>query len=303
MHLFLKRSLIFAASLLLIFIGALIFVYRIVPDPTTANDVLYRFQVEKIKTSELIKTLFIGDSSLGNSIDAQYYSQLSSSPSVNLALTGSYGFAGSYNMLKKCYSSHPEIKTVVLVQTLDVLTRPSAYKGYAYTISSWNDIRELPIQEELLTLWPLLDIGERMLSNVKILLGAERPNNSLIINDYVRQHTHESDPPEKEHKPLQFSWIEPGQIQFLRRMVSFCEANHIDLIYVHGPLSKVVAAQSKDYVSDANRVISSTGIRLIDHLVTISDDDIGDSPDHVKPEAKNKYTTIYAELLKPFIRK
>ncbi len=62
---------------------------------------LYDYQLKKLSTQEDVDTIFIGDSSLGNAINADLISRQGSIKALNLALNGNYGYAGPYNMLKK----------------------------------------------------------------------------------------------------------------------------------------------------------------------------------------------------------
>src|SRR5262249_16834400 len=67
-----------------------------------ANVKLLRYQKQKLARSHAALVL-VGDSSLGNAIDAELLSQLSGKPTINLALTGSHGFEGAYNMLRRAF--------------------------------------------------------------------------------------------------------------------------------------------------------------------------------------------------------
>ena len=49
---------------------------------------------------------FVGDSSLGNSQSTQRFGELSGATTVNLALNGSYGSGGAYNMVRKVLERH-----------------------------------------------------------------------------------------------------------------------------------------------------------------------------------------------------
>ena len=60
--------------------------------------ILNNYQIKKTQTLQNIDTVFVGDSSLGNALDAQHFSSLSGKDSVNLALTGLYGYA--YRLFK-----------------------------------------------------------------------------------------------------------------------------------------------------------------------------------------------------------
>ena len=64
------------------------------------GDQLINHQIKKNSINPKIETIFLGDSSLGNSINADYFSKLSKSNSLNLALSGNDSFAGSFALLE-----------------------------------------------------------------------------------------------------------------------------------------------------------------------------------------------------------
>ena len=60
-----------------------------------------------------------------------------------------------------------------------------------------------------------------------------------------------------------------------------------------------IADRSEAYINKVNSLIRSTEINLLDNLIRMEDDELGDSLDHVHPELKLLYTKkYYEELLK-----
>ena len=92
-------------SLTSIFLLSILAFKNLFFDDLFGYQILYNYQLKKLSTEEDVDTIFIGDSSLGNSINADLFSAQGATKALNLALTGNYGYAGSYNMLKKCGQS------------------------------------------------------------------------------------------------------------------------------------------------------------------------------------------------------
>jgi len=90
---------------------------------------LYQYQVGKISQADKFDTIFIGDSSLGNLIDAEYFSEETGQKAMNLALMGSYGYAGSYNMLKRAYAKNPDLKNVFYYSNIGYVLQRSVSSG------------------------------------------------------------------------------------------------------------------------------------------------------------------------------
>src|SRR4051812_2425847 len=75
---------------------------------------LYAYQMEKLKTAHDIDTVFLGDSSLGNAIDAKLWDQWTGKKSLNLALTSGYGYQGAYVMLENVLASGLTPKNAII---------------------------------------------------------------------------------------------------------------------------------------------------------------------------------------------
>jgi hypothetical protein len=229
----------------------------------------------------------IGDSSLGNAIDSQEFSRLSSKSTVNCALTGLYGYEGPYNLLKTARKYHPEIKNVIMMNTLDMQTRDVTYAGYARTAYSLGDFLELTSGEKIM----FIDEFYHYLKSISLKQSVEE---NLIRYDYVRQS--ESLGLLSDIKALEVDKLNQNKNRFLFRIV-----NNLNLIYVNGPIYEEEAQISRDYIEAANNQILKTGINLIPEIIEIKGDDLGDSLDHVRPEMKKEYTLKYYELIKSYL--
>lgn len=257
------------------------------------HNFLYNYQVEKIQTKGNCNTLFIGDSALGNAINSDLFSELTQRSTLNVALTGTYGYAGSYNMLKKATNYHPEIKNVIIMQTLDMPTRGVSFGGYAKTVTNLDDILELSFEEKKLVLAQLLDITD-------LQLARGYHYDSFIENDYVKQG------PKADFKGYEVTIskekINTNKDHFLKKIVDYCEAHEINLLYVHGPFYDKSAALSQPYISLANEKITAIGLPIAGGPVAIPNAKLGDSDDHINPLNKDEITKVYADLITSHLR-
>ncbi len=261
---------------------------------------IYAYQMAKIQhtAADDIETVFVGDSSLGHSLDARLFSTLTGSPSLNLALTGLYGYAGSYNMVKEVASTH-QVKNVVLVHSLDMMTRKVAYDGYLYSANDLSDFTELTLTRQgklLETALNNLLLWENIRKSVTYYLGTQQPRPIMLINDY---------PPQKQrppHHPVELptrTRINPQKTLFLKKLVQYCEQHDINLVVVHGPIM-AEAAQQFD-IPALNTTIAATEAELVDTLLFIPPSQHGDQMDHVHPTAKAAFTRRYADILQPYL--
>ena len=84
-------------------------------------EVLLDHQRAKL-AGDLGSVVFVGDSSLGNAVNAQLFSQLSGSKATNLALTAGYGYQGTLQMIEAVLK-HRHPSDFVIVQTPEMMMR------------------------------------------------------------------------------------------------------------------------------------------------------------------------------------
>jgi hypothetical protein len=67
---------------------------------------LLRHQLDKIDAASRVDVLLVGDSTLGNTVDAEAWSRESGQAVLSLPLTGDYGYGGTLNMLRRVLRRH-----------------------------------------------------------------------------------------------------------------------------------------------------------------------------------------------------
>jgi hypothetical protein len=296
-----RRFLLVAVTTAALLVGSAgaVGVWRVFFDFSLGYQVLYRHQLRKIADVHGVDTVFLGDSSLGNALDAAEFSRLTGMNAVNLALTGSYGYEGSYNLIKRL-AGRP-VKNVVVMCTLDMMQREVSYTGYLLTINGLGDVIELSGAERIELLSAFFDqifSFEQILIALRNLIGFGRQN-IFIEDDYIQQGS----PMEKAHlKQMLKSKIKPEKVRFLVRLRDYCAARNLNLIYIHGPIHEDAGRASADYAAEVNRLLINAGIEIVPELTLIPCEEVGDSPDHVAKQFKEKFTMHYAEMLKEYLR-
>ena len=293
MRRFIGQTILFGTLFLIIYLFLVVLAAKsIFIEHSGIHNYLYRYQVEKIHSSSDCNTIFIGDSSLGNAINSDHFAEMSGLSSMNLALTGDYGYAGSYNMLKKAHSYHPDLRNVIVMHTVDMSTRGVSFGGYAKTITNLRDIIELSFRDMKIVLPMLFDLSD-------VHLAEQYDYASYISHDYVRQggkndfEGHEIEITENK--------LNRNKGYFLKKIVAYCDVNDLNLVYVHGPLYDGSLSLSGQFIQAANHSISSTGIELAELAIGVPNAKLGDSDDHVNPQFKDEYTSIYYRLIAPLL--
>jgi hypothetical protein len=274
-------------------------VWSVFFDELFGYQILYRHQEEKTRELKDIETVFVGDSSMGNAIDAELFSELAGTKSANLALTGLYGYAGAYNMLKKM-DGNP-VRNVVVMSTLDTFARGPSFGGYLLTVSELAEIRELDGAERsnaLAAFYNMILSSGNFKATIKSLLGLGK-RRFEIEADYIAQ----GDPID----PREYPGLTPAEIiedkpRFLLKLLEYCRVRNIRVIHAHGPIYEEVARASGGYIAEVNERLEETGVVNLPEITVIPLEKIGDSADHVAPAFKREYTRRYVELLSPHLR-
>jgi len=257
---------------------------------------LLEYQINKLEHADGTEILLLGDSSLGNSIDARAWSDALNRPVLSLALTGVYGYAGALNMLRRALRRH-EVRTVVLIFSFDAMARPVEHRALVLTAERFEDFSDAPLG----AVWDTvanLDISINVLGTLVV-----RPKSNFRDyrqNDYFPQSrsifTGSGTAPNRKFR---LTDIVAGKGYYLRRIGELCAAENLDCIYAHGPLVETQCNDSTQYKLAVNERIRNAGFDVVDTTpMCIPWTQIGDSLDHVGPEYKAAFSARFLNLLR-----
>ncbi len=260
---------------------------------------LLRYQFDKLSKAEGAKVLLVGDSSLGNAIDARAWSGALGKPVLSLALTGAYGYGGSLNMIRNALRSQP-IETVILFQFAGMMREPVTFEGMVLTADRWSDLDLVPFS----AVWSSV-VNFSMAVNVTgtfVLRGGSRLD-SFVPNDYVPQDA--AMPllgPEPAPVKLDPAAIRPGHARVLSAIAALCNEKKLRCLYVHGPLTRSICDNSADFIATENRVVRATGLTPVEGTpICLPWRDTGDTENHVTPRLKPDYSARYLALVRPYL--
>lgn len=293
-------------------VAAMINFYRyFINRDLSVNGQILAYQLAKLQHAAAMDTIFVGDSSLGNGLDAAYFDHLAGTRSMNLALTGSHHFAGTLNMIRRVLDQGGAVKRIVVMQSLWVWQGASSYDGYIQTAGGfWLVPTDLLTNLRLVRQLgrTLLDVGsaiqpDHLAAALRYMLTGEsgRVTTASTFAAYDFQSRENRFDPEV-FRDYVASAINPDADRFLRHIGALCASHGITCIYVHGPTFEPVAAQWRPYLPEINSKIRAAGLTLVDdEAFTFGLDDRGDSEFHVHPSAKKRYTRRYVALLSSFL--
>jgi hypothetical protein len=265
-----------------------------------SNRNVYDYQAEKLEKTPKIDIAFVGDSSLGNAIDASLFSELSGAAAVNLSLSGTYGLGASYNMIRRALEQH-KLRVAVVMQALKTMTRREAAAGYFFTTDhpDLSELSPIEIAEVYLSYRAANETVEQIRRN-----GWSRVATAMI-GDYVPQMPRKdrlSTEQEVVQDPLLPGMISKEQLHFIEKIAEMCRAEGITCLYAHGPIYDGYCQTSGAYIARLDEAIRRAGLTVVDGTpLCMPLADVGDRVDHVLPDLKAVYTRRYYALLAPYL--
>ena len=259
-----------------------------------ANHDIYEYQRAKLSSDEPFDVVFVGDSSLGNAIGATLFTKLSGLATANLALNGSYGSGGAYNMVLKVLDRHPP-RLIVVMLSIDTMRRDEAFPGFYFSAEPRQLLTASPVR--ILELYFSLKTARRVIEQIWKRGLATAP--TRFDGDYVAQTERLADPSlEVDAHPLLPNMVAQAQLDYLARIAQACNAHGVTCVYAHGPIYEGYCHQAVQYVERLDAGIRDSGLDVVSGTpVCMARDDVGNSIDHVRPDLKEAYTRRYVELL------
>jgi hypothetical protein len=261
-------------------------------------EVLLERQRAKL-ADDLGNIVFVGDSSLGNAVDAQLFSRLSGAKAANLALTAGYGYQGTLRMVEAVLKRHHP-SDIVIVQTPEVMMRrpdPADFDlAPASTLSPvgrfrrrWLDTMNLDQLEEAVR-YVLFSSDRR----------ADERRGQIFRDDYIAQRDKPANLPPASHFDVRK--INAGNGAVLAKIAGICQKAEVNCVYLHGPWADPVCHRISGYLAAVDQIVRQSGLILADgEAECLAPDEVGDQADHTAPAAKDKMTRRIFERLRPYL--
>lgn len=277
----------------------------IISEDLSNNSVIKNYQIKKINSIEFkkIDTIFVGDSSGGNAINAKFFNELSGLNTKNLCLTGSWGIIGSLGIIKRAYEKNPNIKNIIIIQTLDIWDR-----GYPKE----SIFKLFPINDFLKHL-SMSDIFRYYFNPKQIIRSLKfffNYNSNLLQidseNDYLLQNKEKYSNAMKivnNSSSLNKVILSEDKKKELKMLENFCQENSINCIFLNGPVHHQLIKNSTIFMKYKNNVIDSqfSYIKYLPNIISYKNNEMGDSLDHVDVKFKHQSTLDYYELIKSYL--
>jgi len=257
----------------LIIISPLSFIFFLYNDDSTRFDDLIMYQLDKIHKIDNNSTIFFGDSSCGNGVDAKLFDF----NTYNLSLSESFISCGSLEILNNLIEKKKIPSKIYLMYTIE---------GYGYKKSKGHQIFDRTFLDVL------YNKSYNLKEFLKESLGAK--SRKLILdlgNDYVKQSS------KLKTNPFDTISIKLSKdnLKCMKMISEICEVNNIDYAFLIGPNSKKIEKKS---LLKFKEILNENSINFNQFYYLISKDEIGDSPKHISPVFKSNSTQFYKDLIK-----
>jgi hypothetical protein len=267
-----------------------------------ASRFIYDYQVAKIEDADEMNLVFVGDSSLGSAINADLFSELAGSPSASLALTGTYGVGASFNMIRQANDQH-DVRTAVVMQGLNTMTRPYVVAGYFFTTTDLKLSELSPV--EIAKLYLNYRTAKETLQQVMRhgFLREPPEMEGGYTKQRARRPDHRAGPDDEVvNNPLLPGMVASPEIEFIERIAEYCESESIRCVYAHGPIYDGYCKAAAPYIESLNQAITGAGLEVVEGTPPcVPLDELGDQVDHVAPPMRESYTRWYYERLRPYL--
>tara|TARA_B100000902_G_scaffold399811_1_gene472694 strand:- start:5693 stop:6613 length:921 start_codon:yes stop_codon:yes gene_type:complete len=303
MNKYYKILLSFSISLLIfliitIFISTLNLNYHFIDKAKDKNYLLYKYQIKKIENYKINKSnlIFLGDSSLGNSIDSNLFNKLSGYKSINFALNEAYGFAGQLNLLRDILKVHKP-KKIILFNSINFLKKNTENEAYHLTSSSFFDIKNAFDKISFIKFYYTYIVKYLIVKLEFNMTDYQNFYNQSISFDYIKQSNKKPKKIVKQISGIQSNF--ESQHHYLKLIEKLCKKEKIEIIQIYGPISENFLQYANFLVLENDKFYSKFDYLFrIKKQITINDNEIGDDYMHVRYDKKIFFTEKFYEILK-----
>ncbi|MFN4090404.1 MAG: hypothetical protein ACK4QW_15355 [Alphaproteobacteria bacterium] len=242
--------------------------------------------------------VFVGDSSVGFAVEADHASALLGRTTANLALSGSFGVAGSLEMIRRAEAAFGT-KIFVIVHTVDILGRPTPalVAARAKPPEGRSLLETARMGLSVMSLRDLRDIVRNVAVDARAVAAA---------NAAEEFYDHQSKPAPidalvRDLPSSRMASVDPGAVADLLRIADHCAARGLTCLYAHGPFWEVGCARFAAAIAQRSALIRSVEnahFRLLAETpFCMPTAIVGNNSDHVRPGDDAVTTRFYAGLV------
>ena len=324
-----KQKLIFiwaAAAVAFIMIELAVRMNSPLPEYRNGIEVLMDYQKSKThRQATKPVTLILGDSCLGNAIDAPLLSQKLGTTVYNLALAGNFTTIGDYKVLKYFLEKNVPVGRVIIFHTTDIWGRRESrrsknilnrqLKFTSLDASSEDVFRRLALVRQSRPYKTVLfQEGTGILPSYQRLENArmneQAAQNQTLKYDYLTPLTRKDwykQPP----KQLTNFFVDPHIERWLDAILKLCVEKNIPVDFAIGPWWEKNVPISRDYLDKMDAWLKRKSARsarsvlglVYEEVPAVPGQWMGDAYDHLSYDGKRWFTDRFAKQYLEYLKK
>ena len=285
------------------------------PSSAIPGATIISYQKEKITVMSPGGVVFVGDSSLGNSLDAKLLGSIIDVDCYNLSLVASYTLMADYYLIKYL-AKRVKPRAIVISHAFSLIEKSDTYGRNEKVLARVFDEHENPFQDFILhnvymvrnqAIAKAILFKERFGLNSNFLSAYQTASHSTVSlgmygeNDYPPQGepinlASNYVPPRKEH--YSYDFVD----KWLSLCAELCKEHDIELYFMYNPLLKEFDSANFDYyehiTSHIVKITPKMGIVFLDlNNPTFPSEYLGDTFYHLHPSMKQHYTRWLGKIL------
>ncbi|MDP3770310.1 MAG: hypothetical protein Q8R40_05240 [bacterium] len=270
--------------------------------PYSDLDMLRQYQMNKLNRNiDTVETVILGDSSAGNAIDAELFSELSEGKTLNLGLAGSFGLESDYDLIQYLRKKNaPQLKNIIIMHTLDLWSR-NPDKGYYLDTKRYGNVSDFLNPSLVIHYFAHTINFKRAVVSLKRYLSHEKfPVHVDLANDYIAQRRERYSNGLLSLAPGKslLAVINPDQKKSFAALAALCKKAELNCVYVHGLILETMYQNSFDAISEINEFMkTSNGMSVITDVLHYPEEKMGDSEDHIDNAFKKEVTKEYWKIV------
>lgn len=254
------------------------------------NYLILSYQYNRIQNETQLSSIFIGDSSLGNTIDEDLMTELFKSKTKNYALNEIYGLSGQYNLLKEILKNNKKINTVYLFTSIYFINSNNDSEAFFLTSDSIFDLLKAYNKIDFIT-FQFKYLIKFLIANFEFKTEEyNKFKNDNIKANYIKQNNSQNllIPHQKKLNLKEKKY-------YLNMIKKLCDEKKIKLKIIKGPVFDQTYENSKIFVKNFEKLFENDDLNKTQ--IFLNDKQVGDQIMHPSPNYKKDLTKKYYNLI------
>ncbi len=256
-------------------------------------------RVEKSKNSS--KVVFIGDSSLEHGLDEKYFSKLVNKNVSNLALTaGAHNLSGTFNMIRNVIKNNKNVEYIIIMQNPSIWQSGFSEGGYCSTLDELTN--DEVIERNFMEKFGCFKYKYMNVKLIKKAIKGDKEKKNEIQKTY-KNGLLDIYKELADNEFINYQKINSLKEKELEMIDDYLKNKNIKVLYVQGTLHYELYLKYSEIINKQHELIKKLkNINFIEEYLYPSNENMGETENHVDISYKLKSTEFYYSILKDYIK-